>query len=293
MRLYWYLSFFVFFTAKLCVAQNYTIIDSQSKELIPFAAIEILDKNEGFFTNEEGNFFLDTTESGKIKISCLGYNNLIIENKLMMDTILLTPKLESLSEVVVYSSKKETKTIGGKSKNIAWYLGQHDQLGILLKPQDNYKQSFIEEILIPTGKSAATTESKQKQFESIFRLHIFSNDNNQPNIPLLKSPIIVHCNEKSNKLLRVDISDENIQFAGEGIFICLEMIGEIDSNGQVIIKKNFIPNFKFIDKQNKEFLSHSYFKPSNSDQWISVDKIGLFDKEIFLALKLVISVHEN
>ncbi|WP_405399153.1 carboxypeptidase-like regulatory domain-containing protein [Maribacter sp. Asnod2-G09] len=291
MRLYWYLSFFVFFTAKLCVAQNYTIIDSQSKELIPFAAIEILDKNEGFFTNEEGNFFLDTTESGKIKISCLGYNNLITENKLMTDTIFLTPKLESLSEVVVYSSKKETKTIGGKSKNMAWYLGQHDQLGLFLKPQGDSKQSFIEEILIPIGKSPATTESKQKQFESVFRLHLFSNENNQPNIPLLKTPIIVHCNEKSNKLLRVDISNKNIQFANEGLFICLEMIGEIDNDGQVIEKKNFVPNFKYTDKQNKDFSSHSYFKPSNSDKWISVDKF--LDKEFFLALKLVISVHEN
>jgi hypothetical protein len=293
MRLYRYLSFFVFFTAKLCIAQNYIIIDSQTKELIPFAAIEMLDKNEGFFTNEEGSFFLDTTKRGKIKISCLGYNNLIIEKKLMTDTILLTPKLESLSEVVVYSSKKETKTIGSKSKNISWYLSQNDQLSLLLKPQDNYKQSFIEEILIPTGKSPATTESKQKQFESIFRLHIFSNDNNKPNIPLLKSPIIVRYSEKSKKLLRIDISDENIQFAGKGLFICLEMIGEIGSNGQVIIKKNFIPNFKFTDKQNKDFLSHSYFKQGISDEWISVNKIGPFDKEIFLALNLVVSVNEN
>ncbi|MEP2278036.1 carboxypeptidase-like regulatory domain-containing protein [Maribacter sp.] len=291
MRLYWYISFFVFLTTKLCVAQNYTIIDSQSKESIPFAAIEILGKNEGFFTNEKGNFFLDTTEIRKIKISCLGYNNLITENKLMKDTIFLIPKLESLSEVIVYSSKKETTTIGGKSKNIAWHLGQHDQLGVLLKPQADYKQSFIEEILIPIGKLPATTESKQKQFESVFRLHLFSNENNQPNIPLLKTPIIIHCNEKSNKLLRVNISNKNIQFTSEGLFVCLEMIGEIDNDGQVIEKKNFVPNFKFTDKQNKYFSSHSYFKPSNSDIWISVNKF--LDKEIFLALNLVVSINEN
>jgi len=282
------------FLPKLCLSQNHTIIDSETKEIIPFAAIELLNQNKGFYANEYGKFSIKEFLKDSIKISCLGYNSLLGVTWSLSDTIGLDPKTQNIPEVILYSSSKKRKTIGGKAKNITWHIGRNTQLGLLLKPSHIYKNSFIEEILIPISKLPASTEKKQRQFRSVFRLHLFSNENDIPNSALLKSPIIVYCNQDSKNLLRINIAEKNIQFDSNGIFICVEMIGEINSAGEIIDKKNPVPSFKFTNKQTKEFLSSAYYKGKSSDEWIVVNRIDLHMKrDIFLALGLVVSVYEK
>lgn len=55
------------------------IVDSETKEPIPAARIEVLDCNEMIYTDFDGNFKLDClNDTSKIRISFISYNDTII-----------------------------------------------------------------------------------------------------------------------------------------------------------------------------------------------------------------------
>jgi len=108
---------------------NYTIngriIDSKSKENIPYASIGFLNKNRGTISNDDGNFSLtynDQFLNDTLLIGHLGYRKLAIPvSELKSDS---TYKLEqqsiSLQEVVIRSSDPRSlirQALESKSKN--------------------------------------------------------------------------------------------------------------------------------------------------------------------------------
>jgi hypothetical protein len=111
----------------------------------------------------------------------------------------------------------------------------------------------------------------------------------------LDEPIIVNCNQDSDKIISIDILKEYIKFESNGIFICLEKVGEIDYKRNVINKKFPRPAFLYSNKKSKDFsVSKSFYKDKSSSVWKEIDirKFG-YKKNIYLAIQLELATYED
>ncbi len=282
---------FLFFSS-FCFSQNHVIIDSITKKTIPYANIKIIGTEKGFYSNDSGVFILKDHAKDSVQISCLGYKSIFNKVSLLKDTIFLTPEVKFLSEVSIHQKPPKSVIIGLKKKNMSFHAGAHLQFGLIIKPIKEFEKSIIKKILIPISKS---NFSKKRDFESVLKINIYSCEGNLPDMPLISKPIIVNCNQDSNKTLVIDIEKEDVEFDENGIFISIEMIGEIDENGIVINQKKPLPGIKYTDKGTKHFsFIKSYYKTKFSGKWEYMNpKTFQFKKEIYLAIQLELAIYED
>ena len=85
-----------------------TVKDRESREPLPFASILLLPSSNGTVSDSQGNFSVPSVErkgDGKLVISSIGYqtDTIAINGRQSRYTILLTPEINALKEVVVVS----------------------------------------------------------------------------------------------------------------------------------------------------------------------------------------------
>lgn len=285
-----HLIFLFFFTFGF--SQNHVIIDSFTKKTIPYVNIKILGTKKGFYSNNNGVFTLKNHTKDSIQISCLGYESIFNKISLLKDTIFLTPQIKFLNEVSIHQKPLKSVKIGFKKTNMSFHTGANLQFGLTIKPIKKHENSIIKKILVPIRKSVF---GERRDFESALKISLYSCNGYLPDMPLISKPLIVNCNQNSNKTLVIDIEKENIEFDKNGIFISIEIIGEIDNNGIVIDKKTSLPGIKYTNKGTKHFSSYkSFFKTKFSNDWEEM-KIGTFNfkKEMYLAIQLELSIYED
>jgi hypothetical protein len=285
----------VFFFGQLNAQQkNIIIADGVSKRTIPYVNIKVLNTNKGFYANDIGNFtLLNVNTSDSLKISCLGYKSLLIPFSIIKDTIFLVPKTERLDEIKISSKRKKLRKIGFKRINSGWFGTQNLQIGVVVKPTKKFIGNYLQKIVIPFRKKIYGR--KKYKYKSVFKISVFSVYDEKPDVSILDKPIIISFNQDSKKFVEVDVSKEDIQLKGEGIFICVEHVGEIDEKGDVIEKRNPLPGLGFSTIKPKEFeYINSFFKPKHSVEWLEMEpkKIRLDDK-IYLGVQLIISNSEE
>lgn len=79
------------------------IIDRDSRQPVPFASIGIPGSTKGTSSNLEGEFSLVIPEHAAIKVSCVGYVSVIIDDPKRMSLIELTPYTVELPEIFITS----------------------------------------------------------------------------------------------------------------------------------------------------------------------------------------------
>lgn len=292
MKKYSFLLIFGLFDFYFCFSQKYQVLDSVTQRPISYVTIQT-GKNKGFYSDENGKFALNENIEDSIRFSCIGYKNLSMAKMSISDVIYLSPKTQKLPEIIIRSEAPKQKIIGRKKGNHAWHINPKTQLATLIKPNQRYANSYIQKILIPISKyTLINKDSKPKKikpdFNSVFKLQLFANENGLPGKALLP-PIEVYCDEKSKNTLSVDISKYYIKLPKEGIFICVELIGEIGSNRNVKNSEISMPGFYFTDKQSNDFVLKSFYRSTFSDEWIKLDENGpTLNKEIFMSFQLVV-----
>ncbi|WP_162497593.1 carboxypeptidase-like regulatory domain-containing protein [Aureibaculum marinum] len=279
-------------------SQSYTIIDSLSKEPIAYVNVLMIKDNSGFYSNEQGLFKLSNISlNDSISISCLGYKTILEKVKNLKDTIYLPPKFEQLDDINLSTKKPVIKKVGFKKNKLMWYPEADFQIGMLLKPAKNEK-AFVNKITIRTNKSLSFYYKEHKKtpnYNSIIKLMLFSIKDNLPNKPLLTKPIIINCSEKSDKNIEVDLSEEFIIYDVEGLFIAVEMVGELDTNGNVIVKKVNRPGLVFSNIPSDDFsLAKLFAKPKSTEKWVLLDAKKMHEKRDFLlALELELTLYNE
>lgn len=271
---------------------QHNVLDSTTKEIIPYPLVSIPKIKTSFYGNEKGIFELKKKiKNDTVIISCLGYENYKQKVCLLPETIYLKPKFQYLDEVVINQKPKKIKEIGFfKRTSLNWFINSKTQFGILIIPQKKDIASNIEKISFPI--TTKRLGKKKDKFNSIFKVQIFKNDSIF-SVPILESPIIINCNQDSNRLVTINLSDENIPFFKEGLFVTIEMIGELDKNKQVKSIKNPLPAFGFTNKKAKGFKSKQYYKTTFSNKWKEMDFKSLpFKTDYTLAIRLSVSVNE-
>ena len=78
-----------------------TIIDAETKIPVSFASIGVVGSYKGTSSNLNGQFSISVTDSDSLKISCIGYQTLIVHSANESELIELQPIITQLSEIVI------------------------------------------------------------------------------------------------------------------------------------------------------------------------------------------------
>lgn len=287
-------------------SQNKTkvICDFQTKKIIPYSSIQFLGSKKGIYSNERGEFLLTRVKCDSIIVSCIGYRATRLKVKGIKDTIFLKQNFEILEEVKLITGKSKDRKIGyiKKKKNLSWHIKKKTELATLIRYNKYYKDAYIKKIFIPISKEGVIKKggiwkSYFPNFRSVFRVHLYSNSDGKPNESILKKPILIECDQNSNDIIEIDINDEFIKFPKEGVFVGVEMIGELSTDKNILnkSKSSLLPSFKFTEKKKKNVTSFSFIKNVFSDNmWVDIDKNNRFSQitGFNMAVSLTLSVYK-
>lgn len=82
------------------------VVDKQTGQPVPFASIGIIGTSRGTSSNLNGQFTLTLPDSFEVKISCVGYETIILRDTAALTLIRLKPTVVELREIIISSKKK-------------------------------------------------------------------------------------------------------------------------------------------------------------------------------------------
>lgn len=243
--------------SNLCFSQlKSIIIDSETKERIPYVNIWIENENIGTTSNEKGEFELEIKNTKIIIFSAIGFESKKISSDSIKSILELKPRITDLKEVVIKSKKINEKLIIDKFKKstIDHYFMCGTSPWIAAKFFE-YKEDYNTISLL--NKIRVLTDSNIK--DSKFNIRLYSiNKNGEPENYIYDENIIGIA-QKGNTITEIDISDLNISFPKEGFFIAIEWL---------IIESNKY-EYNYTKKGSKEKLKGISYEPT----------IGIVDTE--------------
>lgn len=210
------------------------IVDSESRQGIPYVNVGVLNKKIGTVSSEKGLFKIDLTNalsSDTLKFFCLGYEPIYFtvkeaETISNNDSIViaLDKKLNLLKEISVSSNRPKRKTLGNTNKNkimVAEFMSNIPgaEVGTILKIKKSTK-------LLSLNYNIANNNNDSL----IFRANIYSTTQEGTPDKLLYSKIYTsNTIKKRGGLATIDVSNENLFFSAD-IFISFELIHDYKDN---------------------------------------------------------------
>lgn len=208
--------------SNLSFCQLYSmIINSETKEKIPYVNIWVENENIGTTSNEKGEFKLEIDSAKIILFSAIGFETKKISSDLIKETLELKPLLTELDEVIISSKKSTQELIIGefKKSKINHYFGCGIKPWITakyFKYNDKYDNTpFLKKIRILTRSDVK---------DSKFNIRLYGkNENGEPENYIYDQNIIGIA-KKGKKTTEIDISELNIEFPKNGFFIAIEWL---------------------------------------------------------------------
>ena len=231
--------------------------DSLTGKPIPYVNIWVQNENIGSTSEENGTFFINTTEKGKKLIfSTLGYEKKII-NASEASEVNLKLAAYLLNEVVI-SKSIGTKTVEiGKNKNEMYQAfdnGPKIDTKFFLYLPSYKKTKYLKQVSIYTDSRIEN---------AIIKIHFYNVDSNGfPAEELMEKDFVVTV-KKGTRINRFDLTAFNLKFPKRGLFVGFEklMIENnktektiTDSNTNITqIQKTYFP-FVLYNYVEREFL---------------------------------------
>ncbi|NEW84844.1 MAG: hypothetical protein GZ094_21090 [Mariniphaga sp.] len=253
------LSLCLFFNISLIASDVKTIIivNKDNNDPIPFAIVTFYNIDNpvgGHYANEKGILKIQFPENiNRIEFSCLGFVSKSFSlQKELSDTVKLEIGHYMLPEIVINRNKQgERGFILGYVKRNHWrsvgYF-KNTEIAVYIPNSLGYKP-FITNLFY-----------KLRQTENVknaFRIHIYKvkEDLFEPGEDLVLSNLIFYLEGKYNShTIDFDISEFNIEFPLEGVFIGIEWIGLINNAGIKNTKKvNNYPSVLTTYKVDKKY----------------------------------------
>jgi hypothetical protein len=240
-------------------AQNVTICDSQTKSPIQFA--NVLIDEVGQYSDGNGNiYYADTIK--KITITHVNYYTKQIINPKALDTIFLNPKITELKEVIVTSDRIPMKMGYLKRDKFCSSIPVSGTIEMITKitPNTANYNLKIDEIYIPLNSSH---ELFKKGLENnprtgICRVNIYKEIPNDELEMIYQSDIIKFLMSERDQIL-LDVRNETIKLDPEGLYISVEMIGNIDENGIIYTNKAHIRP-RLTSETSNDYIASTYLK---------------------------------
>ena len=192
--------------------------DSLTGKPIPYVNIWVQNENIGSTSEENGTFFINTTEKGKKLIfSTLGYEKKII-NASEASEVNLKLAAYLLNEVVI-SKSIGTKTVEiGKNKNEMYQAFDNGpKIDTKFFPYlPSYKKTkYLKQVSIYTDSRIEN---------AIIKIHFYNVDSNGfPSEELLDKDFVVTV-KKGTRINRFDLTAFNLKFPKNGLFVGFEKL---------------------------------------------------------------------
>ena len=220
-------------------SQNVLVLDSINKKPVPFVNI-FIGNNKGTYTNEYGYFNVDRKLKDTLLLSHIAYNNLHIKVSEIKDTIILSPNAIILKEVIINKGKQQTKFIDFPKRNSSygsWPITSMSEIVTLITPNKKNENSKIQKLEFNFLKKKFNEFGKN--LKTALRINMYSSKNNEIEDTIYRSNVFI-INSYLKEKIELDLSNEEVEFNRKGIFIGIEVIGEIDSNGNLSKEKSSI-----------------------------------------------------
>ena len=202
------------------------VIDSDTKEKIPFVNIWVENENIGTTSNLQGAFEIAIDTPKTIVFSAIGYEIKKISSDSIKAVVELIPKITELDEIIVTAKKQsEYLTIGDfKKSKVDAYFGSGSKPWIVARyfeyDPTYSKTRFLEKIRLCTRSDVKDAK---------FNIRLYSvNDMGEPD-GYIYDKNIIGIARKGKKFTEIDLSELNIKFPEKGFFIAVEWL-IIDDN---------------------------------------------------------------
>lgn len=282
---------FLLLSVSLSAQIKGVVKDSLTGKPIPFVNIWVQNENIGSTSEENGTFFINTTEKAKKLIfSTLGYEKKIIKVS-QASEVYLKPTAYSLDEVVI-SKSIGTKTVEiGKTKNEMYQAFDNGpKIDTKFFPySSSYKKTkYLKQFSIYTDSRID---------EAIIKIHFYAVDSNGfPAEELLDKDFVVTV-KKGTRINRFDVMKFNLKFPKNGLFVGFEklMIEKnktektiTDLNTKITqVQKTYFP-FVLYNYVEREFLytfsGGKWNRQANQDESGSSEKKMINEPAITLIL---------
>ena len=217
------------------------VVDTKTKDPVPFASIGLREEGTGALTNEYGYFQLaglEKTSQDSLIVMTLGYerNAVFIKRGSTEDLIIELKKREiKLSEVKVTGGKIKNLELGSRSNNPGEGMIQGlpgSQYAFFVKNDKQKKLGNVRTVSFYIGENGFPREP--------FRVRIYKADGNYnaPNTDLLTENVVVSA-PQGGQWYTVDLTPYNIMAPGEGFFVAMEWV----VSGDKFFATNFMDDY--------------------------------------------------
>lgn len=241
------------------------VVDSLNRNPIPFAKVSF-GNNNGVYTDSNGFFEIKKTENDTIVLTHSSFNKCSISINEIKDTIILTPCEIILKEINVSNNKKVIKYIDFPKKNGdfgSWPVSPKSEIISLLIPSGENINSIIKNFTLGFVKRKEKEANIVTQ--TAIRINIYSADRNQNVSELIFSSEVFKINPNKKEKFELDVENEYIEFVENGIFIGLEVIGDIDTSNNIIKEKSYV-HVNLTSNTIQDYESKSFIKYTFNDQ---------------------------
>lgn len=203
-------------------SRNFILKDAVTKEVIPFATI-YTSHGKGTYSDENGNFSISFEDS--LIISHLSYEKIILQlkdlNIIQGNTVYMSPKTIILNETKIRPNKTKTISVGyyeEKTFSKRTGPGGNTTFNIYV---NHLKNSTSMTGVLKKIYFDLSVENTDKSNSKV-RIRIFSKGaNGLPNEDVLTKEIFKKV-DRFTPNIKIDVSEYNILFPPEGLFIGLE-----------------------------------------------------------------------
>ena len=211
-------SLLIFISCSLSAQIKGIVKDSLTDKPIPYVNIGVEYENIGSTSEENGTFFINATAKGnKLIFSTLGYEKKIIKSSEALE-VFLKPAAYLLDEVVISKSIGTKSVEIGKTKSeIYQSFDNGPKIDTKYFPYfPSYKKTkFIKQVSIYTDSRIE---------DAIIKIHFYGVDSNGfPGEELLDKDFVVTV-KKGTRINRFNVSDLNLKFPKNGLFVGLQKL---------------------------------------------------------------------
>ncbi len=272
MRKFWYIFLLAIPLNAQEVLLEGSVMDSRSKDPIPYVNLSFLNTLKGTSTDEEGKFFIDIPTpylEKQVHISSLGYKDTIVNaQKLYKEKkIFLVEESFELDEVVVSENfgnadvlnpiTSYSLTSGFSSSATPWVVA-------LYFPNIGAQKKYMHTVTVFLKKDINFKRDAAK-----FRLRMYdvAPGTKKPNKDLLRKSIVLEANMEQ-EYVSIDLSSLQIKIPKEGIYIGIEWLfvpynwykttSKDPLTNKAVVEDRFAPTFRGVYTKNQNYKAMVY-----------------------------------
>lgn len=231
-------------------AQNTTIV-SENQEPVSYATISFGNGN-GLFADDAGQFFFTKAlykDIDSLYISAIGFNNLKIATQNLPSRIEMKTSINTLEEVFLSKPKgkfkiEKIKPTVHEDYYKCWLPTIESEI-VVYFPNNSTKTQRISSLQIPIKVEAKDWDkrkrktAKKRPFSTLFKVNFYKNKNGLPGDVLTYDNVVFIANEKSEKIIELDVTAHDIYVPKNGLFVSLQVLGYTDEKGKLLPNKKY------------------------------------------------------